>query len=89
MKIILVLSLLSMNAFATDITIKVKGMVCSMCAQGITKKFSGMSEVKSVDVNLDNKLVKIQTHESKDIDDTKLTKIITEAGYNVGSIERE
>jgi len=89
MKIILIFCLLFMNAFATDITIKVKGMVCSMCAQGITKKLASMPQVKSVDVNLDNKLVKIQTHDSKDIKDSKLTKIITEAGYNVGSIERK
>ena len=60
-----------------------------MCAQGITKKFTSMSEVKSVDVNLDNKLVKIQTHEQKDITDSFLKKIITEAGYNVASIERK
>lgn len=89
MKTILFLCLFSMSAFATDITIKVQGMVCSMCAQGITKKFTSIPEVKSVDVNLDNKLVKIQTHENKDIKDNQLKKIITEAGYNVASIERK
>lgn len=89
MKIVLVFCLFSVSAFATDITIKVQGMVCSMCAQGITKKFTSMSEVKSVDVNLDNKLVKIQTHEKKDILDSLLKKIITEAGYNVATIERK
>lgn len=77
------------NAFAKEITVKVQGMVCSMCAQGIKKKFSQIKEVKEIDVNLDSKLVLIKTNDDQDINDTKIKEIITEAGYNVANIERK
>lgn len=77
------------NAFAKDINVKVQGMVCSMCAQGIKKKFSQIKEVKEIDVNLDSKLVAIKTNDEQDIKDEKIKEIITEAGYNVASIERK
>ena len=83
------LMLFSFTSFAKEINVKVSGMVCSMCAQGIQKKFSAISEVKSLDVNLDKKIVNIFTHDDKDLEDATITKLITEAGYNVASIERK
>ena len=65
------------------------GMVCSMCAQGIEKKFRKLEEVKSIKVDLTSKIVSIETNEPQDLSDDKITKIITEAGYNVASIERK
>ena len=81
--------MVSLSGFAGEIQVKVNGMVCSLCAQGIQKKFKAYSEVKAVDVNLDNKIVKIETQEGKDLSDEVLTKIIKEAGYNVAKIERK
>lgn len=86
---VITLMLLTTNVFAKEITIKVSGMVCSMCAQGIKKKFSQIKEVKSIDVNLDSKLVSVKTDDSQDITDDKIKEIITGAGYNVASIERK
>jgi len=83
------LLMMTTGAFAKEINVKVSGMVCSMCAQGIEKKFKTDPSVKSVDVNLDNKLVKISTHEGKDVEDTLIKKYITEAGYNVAEITRQ
>lgn len=83
------LTLMSTGAFAKEIHVKVSGMVCSMCAQGIEKKFKADASVKDVKVNLDDKLVKIHTHEGKDIEDTIIKKHITEAGYNVAEITRQ
>lgn len=88
-KLLIVLMLMSANAFAGEIAVKVQGMVCTMCAQGITKKFSAIKEVKKIDVNLDNKVVSISTEDGKDVDDETIKKIITEAGYNVANIERK
>jgi copper chaperone CopZ len=85
----LCLMLYSFASFAKEINVKVSGMVCSMCAQGIQKKFSTIPEVKSLDVNLDKKIVYILTHDDKDVDDSTITKLITEAGYNVANIERK
>ena len=91
MKKIIALSLMlfSLASFAKEINVKVSGMVCSMCAQGIQKKFSTIPEVKNLDVNLDKKIVNIFTHDDKDVEDATITKLITEAGYNVASIERK
>lgn len=91
MKKVLALSLclLSPTLFAKEINIKVNGMVCSMCAQGIQKKFSKLPEVKEIKVDLDNKIVAINTKGDLDISNERLTEIILEAGYNVAKIERK
>lgn len=89
-KMVIVLSaLLSFSAFAGEINVKVSGMVCSMCAQGIKKKFSKMDSVKNIDVNLDNKIVLIQTKDGQAISDEQINEVIKEAGYNVTNIERK
>lgn len=91
MKKILMLSLLllSVSGFAAEINVQVKGMVCSMCAQGIQKKFSEVREVKDLKVDMDKKVVHIRTQEGQDLSDETITKLITEAGYNVANITRK
>lgn len=88
-KLALILWFVSIPVFAGEINVKVSGMVCSMCAQGIQKKFSAISSVESLDVNLDDKLVKIHTKEGQSLSDKKITEVITEAGYNIAGIERK
>ncbi len=85
----LVLCILSPTIFAKEISIKVNGMVCSMCAQGIQKKFSKFPAIKEIKVDLDTKIVSIVTKDEKDIEDSEIKEIITEAGYNVSTIERK
>lgn len=91
MKNILVMAFIVFSpiAFTKEISVKVSGMVCSMCAQGIQKKFSKISEVKDIKVDLDSKNVTISTKDDLDIQDSKIKELITEAGYNVASIERK
>ncbi|MFP5483883.1 MAG: heavy-metal-associated domain-containing protein [Gammaproteobacteria bacterium] len=74
---------------AEDITVKVNGMVCSLCAQGIQKKFKAIRSVQEIKVDLSSKLVSIKTQNANDLADDKIKTIITEAGYNVASIERK
>jgi periplasmic mercuric ion binding protein len=83
------LLMFSFNAFAVDLTVKVSGMVCTMCAQGIQKKFSSIPEVEKLNVDMDEKVVHIKMKEGKDLSDEVIKKLITEAGYNVASIERK
>lgn len=87
--LVLSLMMMSLSALAGEVKVKVSGMVCSMCAQGIQKKFSNEKAVKDINVNLDDKVVMITTHEGKDVTDEVIKKLITEAGYNVASIERK
>ncbi len=60
----------------------VDGMSCGHCKMNVTKALSGLDGVKSVDVNLDTKQVKILFDESKLSQDT-LEGAIAEIGYDV------
>ena len=84
-----VLIMMSTASFAGEINVKVNGMVCSMCAQGIQKKFKTLPEVKSLEVDLDKKFVSIISQDNATLSDETITKLIKEAGYNVESIERK
>jgi nitroimidazol reductase NimA-like FMN-containing flavoprotein (pyridoxamine 5'-phosphate oxidase superfamily) len=45
--------------------------------------------VKTVDVDLENKLVTIQTRQGKTMDDSKIRKLLRNAGYSVIAVARE
>ena len=90
MKFIFAALLMSVSSLtmAESIKVSVNGMVCSMCAQGIEKKFKKLDALKDIKVDLDNKVVMLETKEKQDIDDALITKMITESGYNVSNIKR-
>ena len=75
-------------AHAETIKTTVNGLVCSFCATGIEKTFKAQAAVEAVKVDLDSKLVTVSTKPSQTIDDSTITKLITDAGYTVVSIER-
>ena len=80
------------QAFAGDIAdvdVKVKGMVCSFCVQGIEKKFKGESSVDNVKVNLDESLVSIWIKENQDLSDERIESLVKDSGYNVAKITRQ
>jgi copper chaperone CopZ len=87
----LALILLVQPAFAVDkhIHVKVSGMVCAFCAQGITKKFKSEKAVSAVDVQLSDKEVNLKLKEGQDIADDKIKEILTDSGYTVEMIERK
>lgn len=70
------------------IVVKVKGMVCAFCAQGIEKKFNEKSEVKSTKVDLDRMEVLITLHEGKKLDEATIRKVITDAGFAFEGIKK-
>lgn len=82
-------SLFSRVAHADEITIAVKGMVCSFCAQGIKKTFLRKDGVEQVDVDLDKKLVTIKTKEGATLSDSDVKESIVDAGYEVVSLDRK
>lgn len=88
MIIVLGAFLSSQLLFANTINILVSGMVCAFCAQGITKKFKGEPAVKDVHVDLDKKIVSVNTKEGQDIGDDAIKKDITDSGFNVVEIKR-
>jgi len=76
-------------AAADTIQATVNGMVCGFCATGIEKTFKAQPEVKTVDVDLENKLVTIQTRQGRTMDDSKIRKLLGGAGYSVTGIARK
>ena len=76
---------LSALAFAKPLTgevpVKVKGMGCAFCAQGLTKTFKKMPEVEKVNVSLEEKFVHLVLKKDASLEDTKIIEAIKEAGY--------
>lgn len=71
-----------------DAHISVNGLVCDFCARALEKIFSKEESVSSIDVNLDTKIIKVDFQDGQNLNDARLTKLITDAGYNVESIHR-
>jgi len=82
------ISLLSVVANAGTIEMKVNGLVCGFCAQGIEKTLRKYPATADVFVSLEHRLVAIATKEGQDIQDDELRKALTESGYDVKAIER-
>jgi copper chaperone CopZ len=87
-KSIYALLLMSLGANAGTIELKVYGLVCGFCAQGIEKTLRKNPVTQDVIVSLEHKLVAVATREGTDITDGELTKALTDAGYDVKGITR-
>ena len=81
-------AMLTSAAHAETIKASVNGLVCSFCATGIEKTFNAQPAVEKVHVDLDHKLVTINTKADQKLDDATVTQLITDAGYTVVGIER-
>jgi copper chaperone CopZ len=95
--LILILSILltSLNILSAeeshqpyDITLNVKGLVCDFCARSVEKTFNKTKVVESINVDLDNGLIKLQLKEGKILSDEKIKKLIKANGYALESIHR-
>lgn len=76
------------TANAGTIEMKVYGLVCGFCAQGIEKTLRKNPATADVLVSLEDKLVAISTRDGQDISDADLTKALTDSGYDVKGITR-
>lgn len=65
-------------------TMKIEGMMCSHCTGMVTKVLNAVDGV-AAEVSLDDKCAYIEL--SKEVPDDVLIKIVTDAGYEVTSIE--
>jgi copper chaperone CopZ len=82
------IALLTGVANAGTIEMKVYGLVCGFCAQGIEKTLRKNPATADVVVSLENKLVAVATREGQDISDAELTRALTDSGYDVKGITR-
>lgn len=77
----------TINASGELITIDANGLVCDFCARALEKVFMKQDGVTGIDVNLDNGIILISLKDGTTMDDATITKLVTDAGYNVGSIK--
>lgn len=83
------LAVMAGSAQAETIKASVNGLVCAFCATGIEKTFTALPAVEKVHVDLENKLVTIDTQKGQTLDDATCTKLLTDAGYSVTHITRK
>lgn len=84
----IMLLLASFIASAQTIEMKVNGLVCAFCAQGIEKTLRKQSQTEDVFVSLKDSLVAIALRKGSDIPDDTLRELLKEAGYTVVAIQR-
>jgi copper chaperone CopZ len=86
--LLMVMALVAAQASAGTIEMKVNGLVCGFCAQGIEKTLRKNPATADVIVSLEHRLVAVATKEGQDISDEELRKALTASGYDVKAIER-
>lgn len=80
------LSVVSISAFATTtMSLKVNGLVCAFCAQGIEKRMKALPETAAVSVDLKKKLVLVQAKEGKTLNEKLIKEEIVDSGFEVVS----
>ena len=79
---------MSAGALAETIEMKVDGLVCAFCAQGIEKTFRKNPSVTDVVVSLEDKLVAVEVAPGVDMTDQELRNTLKDAGYDIKVIER-
>jgi copper chaperone CopZ len=81
-------ALLCGPVLADTIEMKVYGLVCGFCAQGIEKTLRKNPATADVLVSLEHQLVALTTRDGQDIPDAELKRALTDSGYDVKAITR-
>jgi mercuric ion binding protein len=76
-------------AMAETIHVGVNGLVCAFCVKGIESSFRKQPAVERIHVDLDNKLVTINTKTDQTLDDATIKQLITDAGYTTTTIHHQ
>ena len=63
------------------VEVKIKGMVCSFCAQGLQKGIGKLEEVEKVEINLKKGYAKITVKKGEPLPMDEVKEIIKDAGY--------
>lgn len=75
-------------SFAETVEIKVNGLVCAFCAQGIEKTLRAKAATDGVFVSLEHGLVAVALKPKAAITDDELTSALADSGYSVTGIQR-
>ncbi len=78
---------LMQKAHAASTVLRVNGMVCAFCAQGIEKRLSKLPETKAVFVDLKQKIVAVEAKEGMTFNVETLRNEVKQSGYEVVQVE--
>ena len=87
---------LSAEAETKHVRLVIKGLVCSLCGQGLEKKFKALSEVQSVTVQFGvenpatrkgENVVNLIIIDGKTLTREQVETVVKDAGYNISAIE--
>lgn len=70
------------------VDVAVNGLVCDFCARALEKTFGKREEVRDITVDLGSGRVSVVMQEGRTLDDATLRRLITDAGYDIRSIDR-
>lgn len=87
--LILCLFMLSLSAFAANLTVDVSGMSCGMCVKAITSELEKTGKVENINVSLDDKKATFIEKKGQKITDSEVKSAIKKAGYSVTAIARK
>jgi len=79
--ILFISSLVFAKPLTGEVHVKVPGMVCSFCVQGLTKVFKKQEAVEQVHVSLEGKFVHLVIKKDQTMDSDKILNLIKDAGY--------
>ncbi|HUS24905.1 MAG TPA: heavy-metal-associated domain-containing protein [Candidatus Binatia bacterium] len=67
---------------------RVDGMVCAYCMQGIEKKFRSLGATDDIYISLENGLVAVRLKPGQDISEREARTLLQDAGYSLRSVRR-
>lgn len=70
------------------IEMRVDGMVCAFCAQGIRKNLAAQAPVEDILVDLERGTVAVALREGQDIDDETLRRSLEKSGFALREVTR-
>ena len=76
----MVISLSASNVIAGQLEVDIHGMTCAFCVDSVQRNLSKLPDVKSVEVSLKLKKVRIQTTSEK-VDIERIRETILDAGF--------
>ena len=74
------------NDSSSTIYAYVNGLVCDFCARALEMTIGKKDEVKSINVDLKDKLITINFNENQRLENSVITQLINDAGYTVREI---
>ena len=76
----------NMGTCKNYIEAEIYGLVCDFCARSIEKTFKKMDNVESIDINLENGIVKIFLKKGKTIKNSIIKQNFISSGYETNKI---